>query len=126
MSREFCCLQGELPPRPPPRVRQMAEKGDAGGLLRAPTYRHPVEDREGRILDLGMRTRLAAVEALAGLTGKQAMTGLSMALDDGEIEVRRAAIEALREHGEPAEPPLMRATTEWAHPELADLREQAV
>src|SRR3954469_25453876 len=118
MSRELCCLQVALLRSRPPRVRKLAEKGDVGGLIRALTYRDPVKDREGRILDLGMRTRLAAVEALAGLTGKQAMTGLSMALDDGEIEVRRAAIEALREHGEPAEPPLMRATTEWAHPEL--------
>jgi HEAT repeat protein len=54
------------------------------------------------------------------------VTGLSMALDDDELEVRRGAIEALRVQGAAAEAPLVRATTEWAHPELADLREAAV
>lgn len=126
MCGELCCSQVALLRSRPPRVRKLTEKGDVGGLIRALTYRDPVKDREGRFLDLGVRTRLDAVEGLAELPGRQAVAGLSVALDDGELEVRRAAVAALREQGDVGEAALMRATTEWAHPDLADLRDDAI
>jgi HEAT repeat protein len=110
----------------PPRVQKLTAKGDVEGLIRALAYEDAVKDREGRLLDLGARTRHQAVEALAAQSGNRATQGLAVALDDPDHGVRRAAIAALRERGADAEAPLARAAIAWTDREFAGIRAAAV
>jgi hypothetical protein len=96
-------------------------------LVHTLSYEDPVTDRDGRVVDLGVEVRRAAVEALAGLQLPGAYDGLLRALEDPEEVVRVQALRGLRERGDPvAVEQLTSAVTNWTEPQYARARLEAL
>jgi HEAT repeat protein len=109
-----------------PKVEKLRRKNDVDGLVGALSYEDLVRGRDGDVVDLGVDVRRLAAEALAGMQGHAAFNGLLRALDDPEEGVRRTAVHALRERGDPvAVEQLTSAVTSWTQPEYARARAEA-
>ena len=85
--------------RKSPNVRRLAQRGDLRGLRKASTYTERIADRNGRVVDLGGRVRLQAVNALSAFYGEQVTDGLRERISDTSPEVVHASIRALERMG---------------------------
>ncbi len=84
-----------------PRVKTMARAGDADGLIAASRYRELSSVHDDGVVDLGTRTRVAAIYALRDLGPTVGQEAVIEALADPEDRVRTAAIVVLFERSEP-------------------------
>ena len=110
-----------------PNVEKLERKGNVDGLIRALRYEDRAVDRDDNVLDLAVNVRRAATEALARIESRAAFDGLLRALDDPQPSVRIAAVDGLRERGDPlAVEQLTSAATNWTEPEYAEARAEAV
>src|SRR5437588_7265753 len=101
----------------PPNVEKLRRKGDADALVRALEYEDVIDDREGRVVDLGEPVRADAAAALADLDGDVARAGLLRALADPEQTVRMVALDALRKRRDPETlGGLVAAAANWTRP----------
>jgi HEAT repeat protein len=81
---------------PKPSLKRLAKSGDIDGLVRALDYRELIVENGVRF-DLGAPLRMDAVEILAGSSDPRARDAIVPALSDESVEVRLAALRALRD-----------------------------
>jgi hypothetical protein len=109
-------------------VARRARKGDERGLIQALSYRDVVRDRNGGLVDLGIRIRQEAAEALGRTATEDVVAPLVEALfRDASPHVRVAAARALAATGWPsAIDPLAQVVAEFADESLAWIRAEFV
>jgi HEAT repeat protein len=84
-------------------------------------------DRSGVLIDLEVRRRIEAVDALGAVGGEEAENGLLTALGDVDPRVRTAAVAALGPRpGHRAAKALAAAVPTWRDPELSGARDAAL
>ncbi len=85
-----------------PRVKALTRAGNVNGLIEATRYRDPVPGVDGRILDQGVQTRVAALYALRDLGPEYGHQAVVVSLTDPEDRVRAAAVVILFERQDAA------------------------
>jgi hypothetical protein len=115
-------------PRGGRSVRRLQRRGDVAGLIEALGRHDWTSDGDGRLIDVAVRDRVDAANALRELGAAQdAVLPLTTALQDRQPAVRGAALEALAAAElRGATHAIARAVAGWRSSELEDLRERGV
>ena len=80
-----------------PRVKALTRAGDVNGLIEATRYRDLAPGVDGRMIDQGVETRVAAIYALRDLGVEYGHQAVVESLTDPEDRVRAAAVVVLFE-----------------------------
>jgi HEAT repeat protein len=111
----------------PPNVEKLERKGHITGLVEALAFEDVAKGSDGGMIDLGVKVRQDAAEALSRFESRAAFAGLLRALDDPEESVRLAAVRGLRNRGDRlAIDALTAIVTDGAHPERQRSRAEAL
>jgi HEAT repeat protein len=126
MTRLYACGVVRVPTRRP-KIARLTRRGDVDRLIKAARYRDYVRDVDGRAVDVAGSVRHDAMVALATFDDPRISEVAIEALDDDQLDVRRAAIFAIRSRADlHAAPGLVEHLGAWDAPQLQLLRDDAL